>query len=162
MRLRFLAAAGLLAASLAAHADDLFVFQSGSDTLTFTLPSSPTPTEFGGQSFDIYEDFTFDGVTGPGDVSFYVAEDEGGFHAYFYGPTAYGEYNQAGAQLFSGTPDEPTFISGSYNLTDYYGEKPGGVLTITEALAVTPEPSSFALLGTGLLGVAGALRKRFA
>ena len=28
--------------------------------------------------------------------------------------------------------------------------------------AVTPEPSSIALLGTGLLGIAGIVRKRFA
>jgi hypothetical protein len=28
-------------------------------------------------------------------------------------------------------------------------------------VAATPEPSSFALLGTGLLGVAGVVRKRF-
>lgn len=30
------------------------------------------------------------------------------------------------------------------------------------ASSITPEPSSFALLGTGLLGVAGVMRKRFA
>jgi hypothetical protein len=30
------------------------------------------------------------------------------------------------------------------------------------AAAPTPEPSSFALFGTGLLGVAGVLRRKFA
>ena len=34
--------------------------------------------------------------------------------------------------------------------------------TALQPVAVTPEPSSLALLGTGILGVAGVLRKRFA
>ena len=47
----------------------------------------------------------------------------------------------------------PFFSEGSVNA--------GGTFTTLPA-SVTPEPSSFALLGTGLLGVAGVMRKRFA
>lgn len=36
------------------------------------------------------------------------------------------------------------------------------ILNVNTSASVTPEPSSFALLGTGLLGFAGVLRKRLA
>jgi hypothetical protein len=37
-----------------------------------------------------------------------------------------------------------------------------GNIEIASAATVTPEPSSFVLLGTGVFGIAGVLRKRFA
>jgi hypothetical protein len=52
--------------------------------------------------------------------------------------------------------------SGTYAFQLGYAEIDGapGVLQISLPLAATPEPSSFMLLGSGLLGAAGMLRRR--
>ena len=59
--------------------------------------------------------------------------------------------------LFTGTVNAPVFIPGVYVTPNE------GILTITDQTpTVTPEPPTFLLLGTGLLGLAALLRRRLA
>jgi hypothetical protein len=92
------------------------------------------------------EFFIGDGLTGDGTGSTQT----------FYVPTGATELylGISDAPAFTGTPGSYSDNSGTFSVT--YDEVAGGVVPPSD----TPEPSSLALLGTGVLGAAGVLRKK--
>lgn len=160
MRLRFaLAAAAMLSASLAAHADSVtytFTLPSGmgvySGVASFTEPSIQT-TAFDVLGADISSTTSvaiteiFINPTG----STCGGETVSGDNCYTF-DFADGSYGYASLTA------QPLSL-GDYTTTAGYADI---TLDITSDVAPTPEPSGIALLGTGLLGVAGMVRRRFA
>ena len=83
---------------------------------------------------------------------------------------------ELGNQIYTYVDGKPTFVPGTFifpEVTTVYSAGDGStqtynsagdklVITQTDALAPTPEPSTFALFGTGVLGVFAVARKRFA
>jgi PEP-CTERM motif len=156
---------------------------NGTYSMAFSLPQTPTPDYFDSTAGDfaltnvpINYSFQCDGCStatpfgGTADlVDFGVANSGGtlivefltGGHDYYWQFT--------GDQLFSGTVEQPTLETGSFNLAN------GGVFeldsgdftdlgntTISAQLVSTPEPSSLALLlaAMGALGLLAYLRAR--
>ncbi len=159
----FVAAAALLSASLVAHADVIYSFVGSQDSYpgtTFTIDSpdfltyssTPVPVTAGSHLIEAQGPHP-DEVTDYGQI------------------TAVGFFSDntvvySGAAIVTGFSDPfPLSPDGIFDIT--LGEHVVGTLTISGSPAVTPvaatpEPSSLALLGTGLLGVVGVMRKRFA
>lgn len=183
MRLSLFVAAAMLSASLAAHAETLYYTFTGvesngrNDTLTFST-SSTGPFFSGNGFFSTGKDtITFNGSSDSRSQTFEPAENPGVTVL----STAEGNNRFAFdflGSLYSGSTSNPTLLPGTFTLdtaeTDNSLElqaensfrySSGTLVASTTPFTtptVTPEPSSFALLGTGLLGALGVARKRFA
>ncbi len=184
MRLRFFACtAALLAAAVTAHATPIRYSFTYTGTGTYT--AGETATGSGAMTVDpstgsitafSFSDtlvagstsstFTYDlgdlasstVATGSSvsDFSFQTAFEPGA-------NSSFGSVDFSGA--YSGVGSGSTAAGNAMNLADFTS----GATSFTEISAgggtpasVTPEPSSIALLGTGLLGVVGAARRRYA
>jgi len=167
MRLRIYAVLAVtLSASIVVRADTYQFSFSGAvpdgDTISFDLPSSPTPDESGPFAFVINDvAVNINGATATWNIEF----DAGGESFVLYNGTATDDTtldSDTPPPIWTGSTASPSFTLGSYAFNEGTDSKTasGGTLLITDVSAVTPEPSSIALLGTALLAALAVARWR--
>lgn len=157
MRFTISAATALLASCLAAHATPIAysikAYRNTDPTQAITLTGTTTLDLFISNPSVLTIDLSFaNGTTQNGVGS--LGQDHG--HTVYVG---------AANDRFSFTDNlhNYTLAGGTFNLQDASGDYVGFVYNgtpVAPAVAVTPEPSSFALLATGLLGVGSLVRGR--
>lgn len=134
-------------------------------TFTFSLPSSPTPSNVYTDDFEIDPvDYAVNGVAQtPGFVAFYDSNQGGGLVLADSTETVL--FGTSGDPVYTNSLSNPTFLLGTF---PELGGAGSGLLTTDDVtltisdspIAATPEPGTLALLGTGAAGLLGILRRR--
>jgi hypothetical protein len=151
----------ILATQAKADSIDNFTYQAGGNTFTWQLPSSPTisPDSFlPGLLFGV-TDVAYsenDIPQNPAVLSFLSLNFGGGLSL---GDLIQGTLIVASDfQIYCGSEDAPTFLTGTFGLTDYASD--GNGLPATLTITAVPEPSSLMLLATGMLALLGLALKK--
>ncbi len=164
--LAILSACTLAVAS--AHADELTLYIDNAPFVSVVIPNTAPIASIPGEYFS-YNDAT--GYQYPSPLS---SEPTGYYNdvTISFVNTAYSESQGAGSvdldlgggtqfygpQLYTGPESDPEILLGSFDVTV---EGIPTSYTTSILITETPEPSSLALLGTGVLSLAGVARRRF-
>jgi hypothetical protein len=153
-----------LAASAPANASQLmFDFAGPSGTASFQLDSSPTP-DYVNSFLTGNGQFGFNNVAGifngMAGVASTINFGEGIYASLNIVAPGLGFTQFSNPQLFTGSLDAPTFLTGSFTLANpFLGD---GTLTISPVSGAVPEPATWVMLmlGFGLVGAAMRYRRR--
>jgi len=152
----------ILATQAKADSIDDFTYQAGGNTFTWQLPSSLTisPDNYlAGLVFGI-ADVSYsenDIPQTPAALSFFSLNFGGGLSlSDIIQGTSF--ISASDFQIYGGSEDAPTFLTGTFGLTDYASD--GNGLPATLTITAVPEPSSLMLLATGMLALLGLALKK--
>lgn len=161
---KVLSLVAILAATLIVKADTLdFTLTGGGNTFTFSLPSNPPPdSSTSGTSFTLDNILMTEGlISFSTDLTFSNLAKGGGlgFSVPAAPPLPGIDLNLSGPQIYSGLEASPMF---SATPTPFLLETPKGAddYTLAIADASVPEPASIGLLATGMLALAGTVRRK--